>query len=60
MSNKQHDMFLEQRLENAIEYYEKDFSTMANRIGIPEYKREVWIKEMVKLTLEYEDEMRWT
>jgi len=60
MSNKQHDIYLEQRLENAIEYYEKDFSTMADRIGIPEYKREGWIKEMVKLTLEYEDEMRWT
>ena len=60
MSNKQHDIYLEQRLENAIEYYEEDFSTMANRIGIPEYKREVWIKEMVKLTLEYEDELGWT
>ena len=51
MSNKQHDIYLEQRLENATEYYQKDYAKMAERIGIPEYKREVWIKEMVKLTL---------
>ena len=59
MSNKQHDIYLEQRLENATEYYQKDYAKMAERIGIPEYKREVCIKEMVKLTLEYEKEKGW-
>ena len=59
MSNKQHDIYLEQRLENATEYYQKDYAKMAERIGIQEYKREVRIKEMVKLTLEYEKEKGW-
>lgn len=60
MSNKQHDEYLEQSLENAIEYYQNDYETMAKRIGIPIAWRSEWIAEMVKLTLEYDNKMEWT